>query len=1017
MLRAPVSLRLVVPSGIPLAPSRPRWMTPVSSFCLAHIGRQGRLCMSAWKRMVAVPLGVLLLVSPVLAQQGTGELRGRILDEQGAVLPGVAVTAKNEATGQFRESVTSADGSFFMSAMTPGLYEVTAELSGFKKYQRAGVRIEVGKTFAIDIPLQVGGIEEQVTVTAESPLVDTTSKQIGGTVTSQELNDIPSINRNFTTYLGTLPGVTSIISTDSFGADSIRINGQGTQNVNYTLDGAGNNDTFNGGNGGAQARTPVEAVQEFQLLTSQFDAEFGASSGGVVNAVSKAGTNQLHGTAFFFNANDSMTTRDYFAEKQNLDKPEARQIQWGGNVGGPLIKDKLHYFVNLERIDQNRGITINIPARPDLNFTTFTHDNVWNWMARLDHQINATNTWAVRWLRETSPQSNQFPGVTTWTKTRAEKEEDADWTVVGTLHSVIANTRVNKLKLSYTHADVFFANPGYFDTGDQTALGPSLAFQTHTDGFSTRANRRMDPAYQVDETFAWFLPGKHGDHDFKVGANYVYTPLHIFDATTMNGQFTFSASDADFNAANPRTYPDRLQIRVPSPSDFVVNGSWWGVFAQDKWKMNNHLTLSAGLRWDLERIPIIEADNPKFADSGDYPLDTNNFSPRLGATWALDSEGRSVIRGGWGLFYQKTPFAFVTAVQSAGVYSDSFTVNFPANSVDPGPSAGRLPTDPFLVNGPVVNRALLNSMFPAGTRQKNTGTVNFDNPTRRTPYTRQASVGYERQLSGTMAVSADYIRNDLKDLYMRADLNPGLRASTSRTATINRIHADQFTAQVLEINNVGWANSDSLLVSLTKRQSRGYMYRVAYTLSRTYGNTASPGNIETITTQLLDDLNLEQGEARTTQDRPHVLSVTGSYDVPKTKGLVISGGLAYQSGAPFTLTDSSTDDDRNGQFQEALPAGTYSGAANNPDSFTVENKGGFRGARGPDQMAINLRAGYRFRLGGGRSLQAHLDVFNITNRANFNNPNGDRRDAATFLILRSVVNPTRTAQFNLKYSF
>ena len=157
-----------------------------------------------------------------------------------------------------------------------------------------------------------------MTVTADSPLVDTTSKQIGGTVTSQELNDIPSINRNFTTYLGTLPGVTAFISTDSFGADSIRINGQGTQNVNYTLDGAGNNDTFNGGNGGAQARTPVEAVQEFQLLTSQFDAEFGASSGGVVNAVSKAGTNSLHGTAFFFDANDNMTARDFFAEKQNL---------------------------------------------------------------------------------------------------------------------------------------------------------------------------------------------------------------------------------------------------------------------------------------------------------------------------------------------------------------------------------------------------------------------------------------------------------------------------------------------------------------------------------------------------------------------------------------------------------------------------------------------------------------------------------------------------------------------------
>jgi Carboxypeptidase regulatory-like domain/TonB dependent receptor-like, beta-barrel/TonB-dependent Receptor Plug Domain len=967
---------------------------------------------------------VCLMSAGLAAQQGTGELRGRVVDTQGAAMPGVSVVAKNEATGQFREAVTGADGTFFMSALTPGLYEVTGGLTGFKKYQRGAVRVEVGKTFAIEIPLEVGGIEESVTVTADSPLVDTSSKQIGGTVTSQELNDIPSINRNFTTYLGTLPGVTAFISTDSFGADSIRINGQGTQNVNYTLDGAGNNDTFNGGNGGAQARTPVEAIQEFQLLTSQFDAEFGASSGGVVNAVSKAGTNAFHGTAFFFNANDKMTARDYFAEKQNLPKPETKQVQWGGNIGGPIVRDKVHFFANLERIDQNRGVTINIPARPELNFTDFTHDNVWNWMARVDHQINATNTWAVRWLKESSPQSNQFPGVTTWTKSRAEKETDTDWTVVGTLNSVIANTRVNTLKLSYTKEDVFFGNPGYFDTGDQAALGPSLAFQTHTDGFSTRANRRMDPTYQLDETFAWFLPNKKGDHDLKFGTNLVHSPLHIYDASTLNGTFGFSSTDLDFNAANARTYPDRLTIRVPGVSDFVVKGTFVGVFAQDKWKINNRLTASVGLRWDLEVLPIKEKDNPRFASEDAYPVDKNNFAPRLGATWALDDAGTSVIRGGWGMFYQKTPFTFLTGVVSSGVFSDSFTVSFPANNVDAGPSAGRLPTDPFLVNGPVVNRTLLASMFPPGTQQKNAGVVRFDNPSRKLPHTRQASVGYERQLTGVMAVSVDYIRNDLSDLYLYRDLNPGLRDTTARTATLRRI--DPSYTQGLEITNLGWANSDSLQLSVTKRVSHGYQYRLAYTLSRTYGNTAAPGGAnEIITTQLGDQLNLEQGEARTSQDRPHVLSAGGSLEVPRSGGLIVSGGLQYQSGTPFTLTDSTTDPDRNGQFQEPLPAGTYSGAATNSDAFTVDNKGGFRGARGPGFFLLNLRAGYRFPLRGGRSLQAHVDVFNVTNHANFNTPtsntgnvtSADRRDAATFLIFRSVTAPTRTAQFNVKFTF
>jgi len=973
--------------------------------------------MNLWKMVGGLLLGVTFLVpAPVSAQLGTGDLRGRVMDPQGALLPGVTVVAKNEASGQYRETISSTDGTFSMIALTPGNYELTATLSGFKKYQRGAVRVEVGKAVSIDISLPLGGVEESITVTAESPLVDTSSKQIGGVVTTQELNDIPSINRNFTTYLATLPGVTGIISTDSFGADSIRINGQGTQNVNYTLDGAGNNDTFNGGNGGAQARTPVEAVQEFQVLTSQFDAEFGASSGGVVNAVSKSGTNAMRGVLFYFNSNQGLTAQNYFSAKQNLEEAETKQVQFGGNIGGPIIKDKLHFFANLERIDQNRGVTMNMPARPELNFSDFTHDNVWNWMVRMDHQINGGNTWAVRYLRETSPQSNQFPGVTTWTRSRAEKEEDTDYSFVGTLNSVIKNTRVNSLKLSYTHEDVFFGNPGYFDTGDQAALGPDLLFQTHRDGFSTRANRRMDPAYQFDESFAWFLPGKRGDHDLKFGASIVYTPLHIYDASTLNGTFTFSASDADFNAANPRTYPDRLQVRVPSPSDYIVSGTYYGVFMQDKWKINNRLTASVGLRWDAEILPIEEKDNPKFSSPDDYPRDMNNFAPRLGLTWSLDQEGRSVVRGGWGQFYQKTPFAFLTGVVSSGVYSDSFTVNFPANNVDPGPSAGRLPTDPFLVNGPVVNRTLLNQMFPAGTLQKNTGTVQFDNPSRTVPYTRQASVGYERQIGTAMAASVDYIRNDLKDLYLRQDLNPGTRDSTARTATVRRPNPN-FTASVLEITNQGWANSNSLQFSLVKRYSRGYQYRVAYTLSNTFGNVPSPGVIDTVTTQVGTDLHLADGEARTTQDRPHVLSLTGAAEIPKTGGLQLSGSFQYQSGTPFTLTDSTTDDNRNGQFEEPLPAGTYSGAASNVDAISVVNEGGFRGARGPDQMLLSLRGRYAFKLGGGRSLQAWVDVFNITNRANFNTPSSDRRDAATFLILRAVTNPTRTAQLNFRFSF
>jgi len=989
------------------------------------------------KRVVSaflVAVGLLFVIGPADAQQGTGELRGKVVDAQDAVLPGVAVVAKNEASGQFREIVSGADGSFFMSALTPGLYEVTAQLSGFKRYQRGSVRVEVGKTQSIDVQLQVGAIEQEVTVTGESPLVDTTSKQLGGSVPTQELQDVPSLNRNFTSYLSLLPGITSTISVDSFGADSIRVNGQATQNSNYMLDGAGNNDNFNNGNGGAQARTPVEAVQEFQLLTSNFDAEFGSTSGGVVNAVSKQGTNNLHGTAFFFDQNQSMTSLDYFAKQQNLAKPEAQQKQWGGNLGGPIVKNKLHFFVNLERIDQNRARTMNINARPELSATANTHDNVWNWMARVDHQINANNTWAVRWLRETSPQTNQLV-QTNYTLQRAEEEQDTDWTLVGTLNSVLANTRVNTLKFSYTHEDVFFGNPGYFETGDQVSLKPLLVHQTFEDGIATRANRRMDPAYQLDETFAWFVPGMKGDHDFKFGASYYYLPLHVFDAGNQNGTFTFSASDRDFNAADPRTYPDRMSIRVPGVSDYFVKGKEVGLFVQDKWKVNSRFTASLGLRYDLEMVKMDNTGNFLFQSGQESPVDKNNLSPRVGGTWTLDEAGTAIVRGGYGLYFQKTAYSNFTPIVSSGFTSNSFTVNFPTNNIDPGPSQGRLPTDPFLVSGPIVNRALLSQQYPAGSTTKNTGTVRFDNPDRHLPYAHQASIGLEKQLAGSIAVSADYVHASHRDLYMLQELNPGIRSTTARTSPVTRIFpTSQFNASVLELTNVGWFDYNGLQTSVQKRFSNHYQVRMSYTYARGRGIVGAPGATDSIQTYTTDaagqtDLHLDDRISLGDQDRPHILSISGAVEVPRTKGLNLSGVWQYNSGTPFTLTDSTTDPDRNGIFQEPLPAGTYSGAASNPNAITVENKGGYNGARGPNFSLASVRAAYRFKLpgNGNRRIMAYVDVFNVTNRANFNNPtattggvtSADRRDAATFLILRSIRNggPSRTAQFNVRYDF
>jgi hypothetical protein len=696
-----------------------------------------------------LPLCLCALIAlPAWAQQGTADLRGRVVDQQGAVLPGVSIVARHQESGLFRETISGADGSFLLSAMTPGVYEVTAELQGFKQYQRRDVRLEVGRSAQIDLTLQVGGLTESVTVSAEAPLVDTSSKEIGGFVAAQELQDTPAFNRNFTAYLGLMPGVVAGISTDSFGADSINVNGQSVQNVNYTFDGSNNNDTFNGGNGGAQARIPVEAVQEFQLLTGQFDAEHGAAAGAIVNAVSKQGTNIFHGSAFAFYQDDSMTTRDFFAELNDLDKADTRQQQWGGTLGGPIVRDKAHFFASLERIVQDVGITVNIPSQPQFATTTFEETRVWNFLGRFDHQINSGQTWGLRYLMESSPQANQMS--TNWTPERAEQETDKDLTLVATLNSVVGATKVNTLRISGTQEDVNFGNPGYFDNGGrQELLAPTLDYETFDAGPSNRHSRRLDRAIFADETFAWFVPSGAGSHDLKFGAQYLWSSLLFEAAGNLNGEFFFANDNYPFNAADPTSYPERFTVRVPNALSSYMKGHFISAFAQDRWSLNDRATLSVGLRYDVEVVPIPEREHPFGANIAEYPVDTNNFSPRVGVSYSLDDESRSVLRGGFGVFYQRTPFTYIDEVIFQGMFADSFTATFPRNGADPGPSRGRFPTDPFLVNGPVVNRDLLNSLFPPGTRDLNAGTIHVDNPARTLPFARQYSVGTSDNLPRT----------------------------------------------------------------------------------------------------------------------------------------------------------------------------------------------------------------------------------------------------------------------------
>ena len=403
------------------------------------------------RRLPFFLIATVLMAGTAMAQSASSELRGQVVDDQGLALPGVSVVATNQDSGYTREVVANVDGSFFMPVMNPGTYQISAQLPGFQTYIRPDVPLAVGASFNLTVEMTVGGIEEEITVTAEAPLVDTTSKEVGGYIQQQELLDTPSFNRNFTGYLDLVPGVVATGSTSSFAADSIMVNGQDSSNVAYNFDGASNDDDHLGGSAGAQARIPIEAVQEFQLLTGQFDAEFGLASGGVLNAVSKSGTNEFHGALFAFVKGHQMTAKDYFVATKDLTKPDTAEKQLGFTVGGPIIQDKLHFFWSLERPILDTGVTVNIPARPDQNRAEIEEVRPWNFFARGDHQINANNTWGGRWLYETSPSTH---AATTWGIGSAEHEHDHDWAAGGSINSVIGNNKVNVLRFGDVYEDL-----------------------------------------------------------------------------------------------------------------------------------------------------------------------------------------------------------------------------------------------------------------------------------------------------------------------------------------------------------------------------------------------------------------------------------------------------------------------------------------------------------------------------------------------------------------------------------
>jgi hypothetical protein len=972
----------------------------------------------------------LALAVPALAQQGAAEIQGRFTDESGGALRGVVIVLTNEDTGAVRQVTSGPDGSFSASQLSPGRYQMLATLERFQAVKRGGLILQAGQTLIVSPRMDLGPLPQTVTVTADPPFIDTTNAKVGGNIGPAELTLLPTINRSSFATVALLPGI-QLVTTNQMGNDTVAAAGQTAANNNVTLGGGYNVDDAVGTGFGGQVRMPLEAIQELEVITSMYDAEFGRASGAVVNAITRSGTNRFTGVVFGYAGFNRLTSEDFFVKQQGLDKPSTKRRDWGGVIGGPIVRNLTHFFFSLERQVDAPNRTRIFPTRPSLNFSIAEDRTDWNTLIRSDHQITSNHAWNITWLRESAPQWN-IVGANRQTLESAGDETDLDQLVVGTLTSVLGSSLVNTVRVARTWEHTWNSNtcwraqgPEFPDrvVNQQAKCPPQLDYQSFLTQASVTAAGRWDSNYQIEDDFSWFLPGRVGAHNLKFGFRYNYTELKVVSQANQNGTFKFS-TDTPFDPADPRTYPERLTIRTGQFDEFIKSHVF-ETFAQDKWMLRADTTLSLGLRYDLEIIPLDEMDNPLFpADSKKYPVDRNNIAPRIGVTHSLDEAGKSVIRAGYGIFYNRTLLGSVDDVLEFGKYTTSAVVTFPNDRADPGPSKGEFPGDPFLVNGPFLNRALLEQGYPPGVVEKNTGVIVFDSPNRKQPYAHQFTVGYAREVAPSLSIRADYVRILGKDMFLARNLNPAVRADTSRTGAVTRVNVfgvlgEPYSQQVWVMENNGETTYDALNLSIDKRYVHRWFWRVAYTLSSSRGTADNQADRDTY--QVLDDLNLNLWRGPSVADRPHLLSAAAQAEIPKTGGVALATTIRYMSGVPFTIYNSGVDVNRNGELDDPVPPGTYSGTALNAMK-NVAFDGSRNGARGPDYFQIDVRVGWHHAMERGRVFDVFADIFNVTNRANFDTPVVANRDVrlTSFLALTNLYGGggfPRQALVGARYSF
>ena len=1048
----------------------------------------------AWLMAAALTLG---LAVPATAQQTESRVIGKVVDQGDAPLPSVSVVVTSSATGSSRVVVTNTDGTFTVTNLSPGTYTVKTEYDGFESKTQT-VALGVGQVENLNFQLRVAGVQETVTVTEVVPVVDTTSARLGVNVSPEEVKNLPVNGRNFANLMTLAPGATS---DGNGGWSSVRFNGKSNQQNYLNYDGVDGTYVWDASPGylnatGSQFRlqTSMESVAEFRVNSGLAPAESGLGAGGNITVVTKSGGNIFSGSLFEYRRDDAMDS----ASKYDGVKQPLSLDQFGGSLGGPVVRNRTFFFLSLERLDQNTGLSFTEavpsaearrriaagepvgsgqgqnPARtqavlPLLNgfptgtqstsnplldlatLQTSAEQQETSFAFRVDHRFNSQHTLNLRYLLSDGDLNTPDRTVTP-RRVRAQQQPQ---NFAAKLQSVLASSMVNELSLGWNlpQTDARAFGPAGYDPLGVSLNGTVTSSSIDARGTSgiarsglliratsasTTVGSSFDPkSIALNNHLTWV----RGAHTWKFGGEYRY----------VESKFQFLGSDEltynsvnDFIDNRPNAFARALDSPVFTPQQYYLIG-----FAQDSWRVSPRLTLELGVRYDFYSVvkerdglakPFFVEENEFSTDPDNfYDPDRNNIAPRLSAAYLLND--KTVVRGGFGLFYG--PGQFEDRIQPIENYIERRRVG--ASDV---PNNGlQYPVDPAVLRESLSIRGYTHS--------------------RPDEYNMQYGMSVSRELPGAINLTVGYTGSRGYDMFLRGVANTLTTGDRPARPVSAYGQIDYKTSGCLDglvingnpINGCGRATYDAFQLSATRRFRSGFSGGFQYQYSRNKGTTQ--GSNEAATAQNTFDYESEYGT--NPQDIPHTFNGSVVYLLPFQGhlwgGWRVGGIVNGRSGVPLNVTVARDDNVTvNGVATTNIPGGNSRGTQRpdlvpgvnpylenagvrylNPAAFAAPLPGTFgnlprNAVRGPGFAQVDLRVSKDLRLTQNQTVQFRVEVFNLANRLNYENPVAalpritpgqvySDANAGTFGYMLGPLNRTvglgtaRQTQFSVRYTF